>query len=590
MVESSEFSSYYRPKEGNKRANDAHDIFQDTLALFSSELSNDKKKLNWIIDSGHGNVESILAAVNKARVTYEAQKGGSKVREALVAFSETVHHYSGIMDVFVSHHPEYTALAYGAIRFLFVGVVNHQKLLTGLCTALRDIANLLPRAELIMELYSTSDMRKIIVDIYANIMKFLLRALSWYQESKGMRMMHSITRPIELRYSDLLENIASLSRAMTENALASSHAEQRDMHTDITTLNRWRPHIEAKIDDVRAKIDYMGTKIDEVMAKLDKPRAQSSEVNELMMVRQVISASSRLNTSQRLSEIQLAQVLEHISILNLPEPIKAFQVSLFMAKRGHARPSNRGPPFWLDSKVQRWNNSMESSLIIINGMRKLRLHLQYFCARSVESLRDLKLPVIWALKTLVSDKTTVEQVSTIDLLKYLVYQAIKVNENIHTDAALALRLGTHLRAQTEEDWVRALASALQGIPLIYIILDIEVLNRFSEPSVTDFWPNAFFGLFTELSTRSVKTIVRVAIISYGSLLLKGPSSDGNRSHVVTVGGTNRIRGPTTARLSIRNRAPSRATARESLNLEALGDGCQARRRVSRKPSRLQKAR
>ncbi|TGJ87250.1 hypothetical protein E0Z10_g1563 [Xylaria hypoxylon] len=543
MTEENAFNSWYRPVHEKKGPDGTHSIFQDTLTAFSSELSKDKRKLGWIIESGHGNVESILAAVVEARVNYEMQRGNSKVREALVAFSEKMHHYSGIMDVLVSHHPEYTALAYGAIRVLFVGVVNHQKLLTQLCTGLSDIANSLPRAALIMRLYATPQIRKIIVDMYANILKFLLRALSWYQESKAMHVIHAITRPAELRYNDLLATIASLSRAMTENAWASSHAEQRDMHTDITTLINWKPHIE--------------TKVDELMTHM-------LEIKKCVIAEQAINASARLDVSQKLSEIQLAQVLQHISVLNLPEPIKAFQASLFMSKRRQAKPSNRGPPFWLDAKVQRWNNSMESSLIMINGTRH------------------------GSISSTSVDKTTADQVSTIDLLKYLVQQAIKLNENIHADAALAPRLGAHLRAQTEEDWIRVLASVLQGIPLIYVVLDIEVLSQFLEPLAKCFWPNAFCGLFAELSARSINTVVRVVLVSYGSPLLKGPFGNDNQGHVVTVGGTSQIGRPT-GRLAFRNRAPSSATKGASLNLEAIADSHQARGRMNRQLSRLRRA-
>ena len=42
------------------------------------------------------------------------------MRKALVVFSEKVYYYSGITDVLVSHHPEYVALVYGAMKFLFV--------------------------------------------------------------------------------------------------------------------------------------------------------------------------------------------------------------------------------------------------------------------------------------------------------------------------------------------------------------------------------------------------------------------------------------------------------------------------------------
>ncbi|RYC62791.1 hypothetical protein CHU98_g3423 [Xylaria longipes] len=228
-----------------------------------------------------------------------------------------------------------------------------------------------------------------------------------------MHMLHAITRPAELRYNDLLATISSLSQSLTENALDSSHAEQRDMHTDITTLVRWKPHIDTKID----------------------------------------------------------QLMTHI--------------------------------------------------------------LKHFCVSSIELLRDSKLPVIWALKTLTSDKTTADQVSTIDILKYLIQQAVKVNENIHTDAALAPRFGAHLRAKTEEDWVKVLASDLQGIPLVYIVLDVE-----------------------------------------------GPFTDEYRDLVVTVSDRKQI-GRSTARTAFRNQATSTPAEGGSVNLEAIADSQQTRGRVNR---------
>ncbi len=48
-----------------------------------------------------------------------------------------------------------------------------------------------------------TNIRKIIVAIYANVLRFLLRAFSWYQESKAMHVMHAFTGPAELRYHDI---------------------------------------------------------------------------------------------------------------------------------------------------------------------------------------------------------------------------------------------------------------------------------------------------------------------------------------------------------------------------------------------------
>lgn len=37
-----------------------------------------------------------------------------------------INHYSQIVDTFVSSHPEYAALVWGALKFLFQVVLHHQ--------------------------------------------------------------------------------------------------------------------------------------------------------------------------------------------------------------------------------------------------------------------------------------------------------------------------------------------------------------------------------------------------------------------------------------------------------------------------------
>ncbi len=102
------------------RIDEAQNIFQEDLTVFSSELSQDPEKTKWIVDSGHGNFKCVLECVLQARDAYKTQKGDSKMRKALVGLSEKVYLYCGIMDVLVSHHPEYVALVYGAMKFLLV--------------------------------------------------------------------------------------------------------------------------------------------------------------------------------------------------------------------------------------------------------------------------------------------------------------------------------------------------------------------------------------------------------------------------------------------------------------------------------------
>jgi len=102
------------------RSDYAEEIFKETLIAFKSELTKDKTKLRWIADSGCSSLADVLASVGEARVNYEVRKGDSKTREMLCELSEKLHHYGGIMDVMVQHHPEYTSLAWGAMKVLFV--------------------------------------------------------------------------------------------------------------------------------------------------------------------------------------------------------------------------------------------------------------------------------------------------------------------------------------------------------------------------------------------------------------------------------------------------------------------------------------
>lgn len=418
-----------------------------------------------------------------------------------------------------------------------------------LSEGLVQIADLLPRAELTVQLYPIPPLRQTITKIYSHVLRFLVRALGWYQESKLMHALHSITRPTELRYDDILASVSSLSLSMSSMAAASSHAEQRDMHIDIR--------------QTQSRVEYAISLILEMKASKAADR--------------VLGESATMKLHQQISEVQLVQLLDQIKVTQMPDPAKAFQASLFWTRKRRAnKPSTaRGPAFWLTDKVLRWNQSSTSSLVAFNGTRNMKFHLQGFCAQSIAMLRDAKIPVIWALKTMVPEGRTADAVSSIDLLKYLVSQAIAVNKSIHTDAALAPSFKSYIGAQTEGEWVSILGSVLQGIPYLYIIIDIEVLSRTLASPAQDFWPAIFFQIFAELSSRGSKTVVRVALVSYSSSLSKRFLGANYEDCIVTVGRARQAQTLHT-RLPRRGKSASGSLGEGMLNLTQLASGSSSR--------------
>jgi hypothetical protein len=80
-------------------------------------------------------------------------------------------------------------------------------------------------------------MKAAVTDLHVCILRFLIRARDWYEEGKLRHFLHSITRPIELRYNDLLELIAHSSRIIDQLAASGQLAEVRDMHDKINGIS-----------------------------------------------------------------------------------------------------------------------------------------------------------------------------------------------------------------------------------------------------------------------------------------------------------------------------------------------------------------
>ena len=52
--------------------------------------------------------------------TYECSRGHTKVRKWLAKFAAGLNFYANVMDMLVQQHPEYVALAWGAMKVLIV--------------------------------------------------------------------------------------------------------------------------------------------------------------------------------------------------------------------------------------------------------------------------------------------------------------------------------------------------------------------------------------------------------------------------------------------------------------------------------------
>lgn len=136
-----------------------------------------------------------------------------------------------------------------------------------LAKALAQIADKLPTVELQSSLYPTARMSAAVTDLYAVILRFLIRARDWYEEGKLKHFVHSITRPVELRYQDLLEEIADCTRKIEHLATVGHQAEVREMRT----------HIQIRFDQVQDSLQNSVYQTSQMVADLHRRYSSANE-------------------------------------------------------------------------------------------------------------------------------------------------------------------------------------------------------------------------------------------------------------------------------------------------------------------------
>jgi hypothetical protein len=116
--------------------------------------------------------------------------------------------------------------------------LNHEDLISQLSKALAQIAAVLPRANMKLLLYPTDQIKLGMSKLYANIIKFIQRAINWYDGGKVKHAITAMFRPAPLRFEDLVNEISACSQTIDELALSASQAELRDVHLLLLEVRR----------------------------------------------------------------------------------------------------------------------------------------------------------------------------------------------------------------------------------------------------------------------------------------------------------------------------------------------------------------
>lgn len=375
--------------------------------------------------------------------------------------------------------------------------------------ALCEISECLPSVELVLALYPTAVIKHAASMLYAHILRFLVRALKYYEESRLIRAIHSITRPAALRYQDLISLIRRDAETVRKHAAVSSQAEIRAIHDRIATFSS---QMEKETNQAQAERA-------DVHLKLNTLENLVTQVRQTLEFHHAIQSSDQVQIRTILSDVQMRQALSMVASQCTIDHRSLFQSSLQMVDtRGAFRQKSKHnvAAFWTSPKLQQWSSAATSSTILVSSTFRQSLEIRRCCTEIVKQLLKDRVAVFWVFMS--RDR----KYPLLEILRSLVYQALSLDYSQHTEQSMSFQLRKYLDANFEDDYLNMLGDLLQHLKHVYIIVNSEAMA----PDTAVQCRECLQRLSRLLSDRGCQTILKVIMTSYGSDV-RNQDMDGN---------------------------------------------------------------
>ncbi|KAK6542374.1 hypothetical protein TWF694_006331 [Orbilia ellipsospora] len=325
-----------------------------------------------------------------------------------------------------------------------------------LAKACSQIAESLPRADLSLVLYPTISMQEAVARLYAIIMKFIVRGLRWYRQSKVMHALSSITRPWALEFDQDVREVQQYARSVEELAQSASRAELREARFQI---HQTRSDLEAARNEIRK----LSSLVEDGFRKMTDFALASRSLQTRTFNDIAISKGM-------LCSIQISQILSLPFMEALPTSGQCFAHSKSFYVRRQASRRYRGVSLPDNKVLQAWK--AQQSLSFVVTQTRSQISAKDLTVDMISALRNYQLPVLWALPPPDLQNSSL---NTLDVIRMLFYQALQLNTSaLNTDYPVTI---AQLRdASSHGDWLALLGRVLQGLPTIYIIFDSELVD------------------------------------------------------------------------------------------------------------------
>ncbi|KAH9908653.1 hypothetical protein F4778DRAFT_356785 [Xylariomycetidae sp. FL2044] len=456
MDKTSSLEVWYLP-EAREQQQFSQDILQtayEQALTFHKATFASGDEQTWL--SGNQTVPGVLEALKQAQEKYEAKKANrSKALAAVSSWwqktASRIMHYEKVIDTIVSSHPEYSALVWGAMRFLFAITLSHQEMSTKLAQAFAEIGEMLPEIDFIASrLYPTEALQRTLAHIYAQILEFCVRATDWYQKVRqnlAKTVFRTIFKNWPLEFRDIREGIGAHRRRLYEQSTIAHQAETRDMHARLIAS-------QAETRDIHAKLNYACGILQSNTQYLQQGfgmdattiRPNPSTIDSLPFIK--------------------GRILPYLLSDQPYSPDQALQQATATRDRRRIRRGQVPNRIWSSAQIRDWISTPRSAILIVTYSSLRNEDARDLVPDIIQLLRSSGLPVIWYLDTANTRTagTDTPQITTRDLIRSFISQIIQQQQQqeVNDDSFNAWRLSERDFASctTDANWIRLFVSVM----------------------------------------------------------------------------------------------------------------------------------
>lgn len=192
------------------------------------------------------------------------------------------------------------------------------------------------------------------------------------------------------------------------------------------------------------------------------------------------------------------------------ERSKALQVQ--RQGRGGNRRRCRSHDFvWRD--LGPWAAQSQSSIAMIEGAQQSRDWVEEIAIEATQLVETKSMPVAWALNILPEpgDGEEPRRYTAQDIVAQFCLQFLRQNQRRHRQHMLQKCFRISQEANTEVEWFEVFASCIEGLDEVYLILDLDVMDRGTHSTVP--WPALFDSMSKTFDTSDAPCVVKAILFT-----------------------------------------------------------------------------